>query len=63
MIEGHLLFYGEDYNGSIPGLTLKDQVNVNKYHFPLPPRSTAASDTLPPQSEDTRSTTDEAILA
>ncbi|RMZ67739.1 hypothetical protein GMOD_00010116 [Pyrenophora seminiperda CCB06] len=40
MMEGHLLFYGECHAGGISGLTLKDQVNLNKDYLPSPPRST-----------------------
>ncbi|KAF2023766.1 hypothetical protein EK21DRAFT_118456 [Setomelanomma holmii] len=54
MMEGHLLFYGEGHDGGIPGLTLKDQVNLDKDHFTLPPRSTVPElwGTLPrPQAD------------
>jgi hypothetical protein len=37
MIERHLLFSGGADAGGVPGLTPKDQVNLNKDHLPLPP--------------------------
>lgn len=40
IMERHLLFYGEGHAGGISGLTLKDQVNLNKDHLPPAPRST-----------------------
>jgi hypothetical protein len=30
MMEGHLLFYDKTHDDGMPGLTLKDQVNVAK---------------------------------
>jgi hypothetical protein len=53
-MEGHLLFYGESHAGGIPGLTLKDQVNLNKDHLPPPPRATVAElwGTLPRPQPD-----------
>jgi hypothetical protein len=39
-MEGNLLSYGEDHAGGIAGLTLKDEVNLNKDHLPSPLRST-----------------------
>ncbi|RYO45129.1 hypothetical protein AA0116_g13397 [Alternaria tenuissima] len=54
MMQGHLLFYGECHAGGIPGLTLKDQVNLNKDHLPSPPRSTVSDlwGTLPRPQPD-----------
>jgi hypothetical protein len=40
MMEPHLLFYGEAHADGVPGLTLKDQVNLVKDYLPPPPRPT-----------------------
>jgi hypothetical protein len=40
MMELHLLFYGEAHADGVPGLTLKDQVNLVKDYLPPPPRAT-----------------------
>ncbi|KAF3032096.1 hypothetical protein E8E12_000463 [Didymella heteroderae] len=40
MMEGHLLFYGETHADGMPGLTLKDQVNLVRDYLPPPPRPT-----------------------
>ena len=42
MIERHLLFYGEAHADGVPGLTLKDQVNLVKDYLPPPPRPTVS---------------------
>jgi hypothetical protein len=40
MMEGHLLFYSEAHADGMPGLTLKDQVNLVRDYLPPPPRPT-----------------------
>jgi hypothetical protein len=53
MIERHL-FYGGAGAGSVPVLTPRDQISLNKDNLPLPPRSTVPElwGTLPQPQRD-----------